>query len=93
MLENEASLCQVLLGRARLVLLMMAGAGSSLMSGSGVAWSKSRCSGCEPVTLDAESFPDCPPGSLSFARAARRASAIMHAYSVSLIFPIWYNEG
>jgi hypothetical protein len=36
--------------------------------------------GCEPVALDAESFPVCPPGPPSFRwRAVRRASAIMRA--------------
>src|SRR5205823_7430396 len=30
-------------------------------------------SGCEPAALDAESFPECPPGSLA---ARRRASSI-----------------
>src|SRR5947207_11402299 len=35
-------------------------------------------SGCEPVTLDAESFPVCPPGSLAVLfGAGRPASLIM----------------
>jgi len=38
--------------------------------GPGVAWPKSRCSGCEPAALAAEPFPVCPPG--LFALAASR---------------------
>ena len=47
-----------------------------VVSGPGVAWPKSRFSGCEPVTLATESFPGCPPGPLVLANAAVfRASA------------------
>src|SRR6185437_8864676 len=45
-------------------------------AGPGVAWPKSRRSGCEPAALATESFPSCPPGPLAVtARAARAAPA------------------
>jgi hypothetical protein len=34
-------------------------------------------SGCEPVTLDAESFPDCPPGSLPRPFGTGRAASLI----------------
>ena len=34
----------------------------SLVAGPGVACPKSRCWGCEPVALESESSPRCPPG-------------------------------
>lgn len=47
-------------------------------SGSGVAGPKSWCVGCEPVALDAESFPGCSPGpcvlALVVRASARRAA-------------------
>ena len=36
--------------------------GRRVVSGPGVAWPKSRCSGCEPAALATESLPGCPPG-------------------------------
>jgi hypothetical protein len=51
-------------------------AGRRVDSGPGVAWPKSRCSGCNPAALATESFPGCPPGPLIVAaEAVRRASA------------------
>jgi hypothetical protein len=35
--------------------------------GPGVAWPKSRLLGCDPAALAAQSFPYCPPGSLTWA--------------------------
>ena len=51
------------------VVLELAAAREWLLRRAGV-------SGCEPVALDAESFPDCPPGSLT---PVDRASVIKRA--------------
>jgi hypothetical protein len=50
-----------------------------LVSGLGVACPKSRCPGCEPVALDEERSPGCPP------RPAARASARSRTKIASLI--------
>ena len=42
-------------------------------AGPGVAWPKSRCTGCEPAALATESFPGALPG--RYPAAARAASA------------------
>ena len=49
-------------------------AGRMVVAGPGVAWPKSRCSGCEPAALATESFPGCPPGPVIAGGAAWRAS-------------------
>ena len=51
--------------------------------GPGVACPKSRLLGCDPAALAAESFPYCPPGSLTWA-CARRASARRRVKTASL---------
>ena len=45
-----------------------------MVAGPGVAWPKSRFSGCELAAQAMESFPGCPPGPVALAVAARRAS-------------------
>src|ERR1019366_9815975 len=78
--QNEASLCQEVF---RVFFELRFGgtvclrwvAGRSVDSGPGVAWPKSRCPGCEPAALAAESFPGCPPGPLSLAAAAAPRAA------------------
>ena len=57
----------------------------ALVAGSGVACPKSWRAGCEPAALDAESFPGCPPGPVTEASAACRASAWRRAKMASLI--------
>jgi hypothetical protein len=59
--------------------------GRGLVPGSGVAWPKSRYSGCEPAALASVSFSGCPPGPCALAAAAaRRASAWRRAKMASL---------
>jgi len=50
------------------------GRGRRVVAGPGVAWPKSRFSGCELAAQAMESFPGCPPGPVALAVAARRAS-------------------
>jgi hypothetical protein len=50
-------------------------AGVGWWPGSGVASPKSWRAGCEPVALESESFPGCPPGPACCLVRARRASA------------------
>ena len=89
--QNEASLCQevpliFLVARDVVFLLWGSRRDRSVDSGPGVAWPKSRCSGCEPAALATESFPGCPPGpSVLAAAAARRASAWRRAKMASLM--------
>jgi hypothetical protein len=59
--------------------------GLMVVAGPGVACPKSWCAGCEPAALDAESFPGCPPGPVTDASAAWRASAWRRAKIASLI--------
>jgi hypothetical protein len=49
--------------------------GRRVVPGPGVACPKSWRAGCEPAALDAESFPGCPPGPLTEACVAWRASS------------------
>src|ERR1039457_6949122 len=79
--QNEASLCQEVFRvffelRFGATVRLRGVAGRSVDSGPGVAWPKSRCAGCNPAALAAESFPGCPPGPpVLAAAAARRAPA------------------
>ncbi len=62
------------------------GLGASVVGwwpGPGVAWPKSRLLGCDPAALAAQSFPYCPPGSLTWAWA-RWASARSREKTASL---------
>jgi hypothetical protein len=59
---------------ARPVALEVPGRDRRVGTGPGVACPKSRCSGCNPVTLAEEPFPGCPPGP-QLVLAARAASA------------------
>ena len=82
--QNEASLCQVAACLAfgeRGELLRLVPGRTVLGFGLAREWPLRRAgaSGCEPATLDTESFPDCPPGSLSVGATAERASATMWA--------------
>src|SRR5215472_11492691 len=52
-----------------------AGRGRRVVAGPGVAWPKSRFSGCEPAALATEPFPGCPPGPVTLTVAAWLASA------------------
>src|SRR5215475_9714539 len=47
-----------------------AGPDRRVVSGPGVAYPKSRRSGCEPAALESESFPGCPPGPSDCGRAS-----------------------
>ena len=59
--------------------------GRMVVAGPGVACPKSWRAGCELAALDAESFPGCPPGPVTEASAACRASAWRRAKMASLI--------
>jgi putative ABC transport system permease protein len=61
--------------RSGVTVQLRAVAGRRVDPGPGVAWPKSRCSGCKPAALAAESFPGCPPGPSGLAAAGWRASA------------------
>ena len=52
-------------------------------AGPGVAWPKSRRSGCEPAALATESFPGCPPGPLAVAARAARAAPAFRCLKIS----------
>ena len=71
--------CRELAGR---VALGVRGCGRRVGSGPGVAWPKSRCSGCKPAALATEPFPGCPPGPRVL--TARRASAFICLQRASL---------
>src|SRR5205823_14066214 len=60
------------------------GRGRRVGTGPGVAWPKSRCSGCNPAALATESFPWCPPGPCSLLAAARAASDFRRLQVASL---------
>src|SRR5258708_39286899 len=73
----EASLCQevppiLLVARDVVFLLWGSRRDRSVGSGPGVAWPKSRWSGCEPAALAKGTLTGCPPGTPVLAGAAVR---------------------